>query len=136
VDLARAPGHRVIAVLGRNRRAGQDTAVRILATLLRADAGKRRGQKGSTCARTGQTVPGEHRADRQVASVDEDLTGTQKPGHDRPALTCPGAPRGKRADELLEWFDLTQARTSRQELLGRACGAGSTSPHSSWAGPQ
>ena len=75
IDLAAREGT-VLGVLGPNG-AGKTTAVRILATLLQADAGtaprrrlRRRPRRRTRCASTiGLTG--------QYASVDEDLTGTQ-----------------------------------------------------------
>ena len=66
----------MLGVLGPNG-AGKTTAVRILATLLQADAGTRPGRR---LRRRHATPPQVRRTiglTGQYASVDEDLTGTQ-----------------------------------------------------------
>ena len=82
--------------------------MRILATLLRADAG--------TALVNGfdvRTQPGKVRANisltGQFASVDEDLTGTQNLVMIGQLLDLPTKAAKARAAELLEWFDLTEA---------------------------
>ena len=132
VDLAARPGS-VLGVLGPNG-AGKTTAVRILATLLKADEG--------TAIVAGHDVAAEPARVReqigltgQYASVDELLTGRQN-------LELIGAlldlkrkdAKRRRAQELLEWFDLTDAaRPPRPHLLAAACAAASTSPPASSA---
>ncbi len=76
VDLAVKPGM-VLGVLGPNG-AGKTTTIRILATLLRADAGH-----ATVAGFDVASKPAEVRRSigltGQYASVDEDLTGTQNP---------------------------------------------------------
>jgi oleandomycin transport system ATP-binding protein len=106
VDLAARRGS-VLAVLGPNG-AGKTTAVRILATLLRADAGTAfvNGfdvRKQPDKVREGIGLTG------QFASVDEDLTGTQNLVMIGQLLDLSKRAARQRADELLAWFDLTEA---------------------------
>ena len=98
---------RVLGVLGPNG-AGKTTAVRILATLLRPDAG--------TAKVGGHDVVHESKAVRRIigltgqyASVDEDLTGIQNLVMIGQLLDLNRAQARARADELLAEFDLTDA---------------------------
>ncbi len=97
----------VLGLLGPNG-AGKTTAVRILATLLRADSGTAR-VSGS------RRTQGRHRVRQtigltgQYASVDEDLTGTQNLVLIGQLLNLSSRDARRRAAELLEWFDLTDA---------------------------
>jgi oleandomycin transport system ATP-binding protein len=106
VDLAARRGS-VLAVLGPNG-AGKTTAVRILATLVRADAGTARVNGFNV-----RTQPDKVRESigltGQFASVDEDLTGTQNLVMIGQLLDLPKRAARQRADELLAWFDLTEA---------------------------
>jgi oleandomycin transport system ATP-binding protein len=106
IDLEVEEG-RVLGVLGPNG-AGKTTAVRILATLLRPDAG--------TALVSGLDVV--HDATRvrraigltgQYASVDEDLTGIQNLVMIGQLLDLSTKQARVRADELLAEFDLTEA---------------------------
>ncbi|MGY1619290.1 ATP-binding cassette domain-containing protein [Geodermatophilus sp. SYSU D00691] len=106
VDLAAREGT-VLGVLGPNG-AGKTTAVRVLATLLRPDAGTARvggfdvlAQPAEVRARIGLTG--------QYASVDEDLTGTQNLLLIGQLLGLRTVEARARAAELLDWFDLTEA---------------------------
>jgi oleandomycin transport system ATP-binding protein len=106
VDLAARPGS-VHAVLGPNG-AGKTTAVRILATLLDADAG--------TATVAGHDVGREPARVREVigltgqyASVDELLTGRQNLVLIGKLLDLGRRAAKVRAGELLEWFGLTDA---------------------------
>jgi oleandomycin transport system ATP-binding protein len=106
VDLAARRGT-VHAVLGPNG-AGKTTAIRILATLLRPDAGTARvngfdvlGQPEKVRESVGLTG--------QFASVDEDLTGMQNLVMIGQLLDLSARGARARAAELLEWFDLTEA---------------------------
>jgi oleandomycin transport system ATP-binding protein len=106
VDLAAAPGT-VLGVLGPNG-AGKTTAVRILATLLRPDAG--------TAVVGGHDVvkrPAEVRRisglTGQFASVDEDLTGTENLVLIGQLLDLRRRDAKSRAKHLLAEFDLTEA---------------------------
>jgi len=106
VDLAARRGS-VLAVLGPNG-AGKTTAVRILATLLRADAGAA-SVNGFDVRRQPDKVRQSIGLTGQFASVDEDLTGTQNLVMIGQLLDLPKRAARQRADELLAWFDLTQA---------------------------
>ncbi len=106
VDLAVRPGM-VLGLLGPNG-AGKTTVVRMLATLLRPDAGYAR-----VC---GADVV--HQADRvreligltgQYAAVDEDLTGFENLLLIGRLLEIPRAEAKRRSAELLERFDLAEA---------------------------
>jgi oleandomycin transport system ATP-binding protein len=106
VDLAAEPGT-VLGVLGPNG-AGKTTAVRILATLLRPDAGtavvggydvvKRPAEVRRISGLTGQ-----------FASVDEDLTGTENLVLIGQLLDLRRRDAKSRAAQLLGEFDLSEA---------------------------
>lgn len=106
VDLYTEQGT-VLGVLGPNG-AGKTTAVRILATLLQPDSG--------TATIAGHDVVSEPQRVRelvgltgQYASVDEDLTGTENLVMIGQLLNYSAAQARIRAEELLAWFDLTEA---------------------------
>jgi ABC-2 type transport system ATP-binding protein len=108
VDLAVRTGS-VYGILGPNG-AGKTTSIRMLATLLRPDAGEARV--------LGHDVVEESHAVRQVvsltgqlASVDEDLTGRENLVLLGRLLGLGRGPARARADELLEAFGLAQAAT-------------------------
>ena len=106
VDLAARQGT-VHAVLGPNG-AGKTTAVRILATLTRADGGSAR-VGGYDTVRDAQKVRRLVGLTGQYASVDEDLTGTENLVLIGRLLDLTGRAAKARAAELLGWFDLTDA---------------------------
>ncbi len=106
VDLSVARGT-VLGLLGPNG-AGKTTAVRILATLLTADAGYAR-VCGYDVATHAQQVRQSIGLTGQYASVDEDLTGRQNLVMIARLLDMGGAQSRRRAAELLEWFDLADA---------------------------
>jgi len=106
VDLAARPGT-VLGVLGPNG-AGKTTAVRILATLLRPDAG-RATVCGHDVVREAARVRRVIGLTGQYASVDEDLTGLQNLVLIGQLLDLRRGDARKRADELLDRFDLTEA---------------------------
>jgi oleandomycin transport system ATP-binding protein len=106
VDLAARQGT-VLGVLGPNG-AGKTTAVRILATLLRPDAGTAH-IAGYDVIRDPHKVRQSIGLTGQYASVDEDLTGTQNLVLIGQLLDLPTREARARAGELLEWFDLTEA---------------------------
>jgi len=106
VDLAAREGT-VLGVLGPNG-AGKTTAVRILATLLRPDAGSAR-VAGLDVQRDAAAVRALVGLTGQYASVDEDLTGTQNLVMIGQLLDLPTRQARTRAAELLAWFDLTDA---------------------------
>ncbi|NRQ40397.1 ATP-binding cassette domain-containing protein [Nonomuraea sp. NN258] len=106
LDLA-VPAGAVYGVLGPNG-AGKTTAVRMLATLLRPDAGTAT-VFGHDVVREADAVRSRVSLTGQYASVDEEMTGTENLillarllGHAKPAA------KG-RAAELLEAFGLTEA---------------------------
>jgi oleandomycin transport system ATP-binding protein len=106
VDLTARPG-RVLGVLGPNG-AGKTTAVRILATLLRPDAGQ-----ASVCGY--DVLHDAHRVRQligltgQYAAVDEGLSGTNNLIMIGRLLALPRAQARARAAELLDRFELTDA---------------------------
>ncbi|MFI1995551.1 ATP-binding cassette domain-containing protein [Actinoplanes sp. NPDC020271] len=106
VDLAMRRGT-VLGVLGPNG-AGKTTAVRVLATLLRPDEGTA-FVAGVDVLREPQKVRRRIGLTGQYASVDEDLTGTQNLVLIGRLLDLTGSDAKKRAVELLDWFDLTEA---------------------------
>ncbi|BCY13060.1 ATP-binding cassette domain-containing protein [Actinoplanes sp. L3-i22] len=106
VDLAMRRGT-VLGVLGPNG-AGKTTAVRVLATLLRPDSGTA-FVAGIDVLREPQKVRRRIGLTGQYASVDEDLTGTQNLVLIGKLLDLTTRDARKRAAELLEWFDLTEA---------------------------
>ena len=106
VDLAARRGT-VHAVLGPNG-AGKTTAIRILATLLRPEAGKARVNGFDVLAQPDK-VRQSIGLTGQFASVDEDLTGTQNLVMIGQLLDLSSRDARARAVELLEWFDLAEA---------------------------
>jgi len=110
VDLAAAPGT-VLGVLGPNG-AGKTTAVRVLATLLRPDAG-RATVGGFDVVRDAGAVRRVIGLTGQYASVDEDLTGAENLVLIGQLLDMPKADAARRADELLERFGLVDAAGRR-----------------------
>jgi oleandomycin transport system ATP-binding protein len=110
IDLAAAEGT-VLGVLGPNG-AGKTTAVRILATLLRPDSGTAR-VAGFDVLRQPTQVRQRVGLTGQYASVDEDLTGIENLVMIGQLLDLSKADARRRAQQLLEWFDLTGA-ASRQ----------------------
>ncbi|MFF9068260.1 ATP-binding cassette domain-containing protein [Streptomyces sp. NPDC014891] len=106
IDL-RVPAGTVYGVLGPNG-AGKTTAVKMLATLLRPDAGRAR-VFGKDVVKDADTVRSRVSLTGQYASVDEDLTGTENLvllgrllGHTRPAAR-------DRSAQLLAAFGLAEA---------------------------
>ncbi|MGI8664823.1 MAG: ATP-binding cassette domain-containing protein [Jatrophihabitans sp.] len=106
IDLAAREGT-VLGVLGPNG-AGKTTAVRILATLLEQDAGSAT-VAGFDVASNPEQVRRNIGLTGQYASVDEDLTGTQNLVMIGQLLDLRATDARRRAQELLEWFDLTAA---------------------------
>src|SRR3954468_13968337 len=106
VDLAAKRGS-VLGVLGPNG-AGKTTAVRILATLIGADAGSAR-VAGYDVAREPGRVREQIGLTGQYASVDELLTGEQNLVMIGQLLDLSGKAARARARELLAWFDLDAA---------------------------
>lgn len=103
------PQGAVYGILGPNG-AGKTTALRMLATLLRPDAGSARifgydVVKNSTAVRSLVGVTG------QYASVDEDLSATENLIIFSRLLGLSRADARRKSTELLEEFDLTEAAT-------------------------
>jgi oleandomycin transport system ATP-binding protein len=107
VDLEARTGS-VLGVLGPNG-AGKTTAVRILATLLRPDAG-RATVGGHDVVRDAHQVRQLIGLTGQYASVDEMLTGTENLVMIGRLLEMPRREARARAAELLERFELWDAR--------------------------
>jgi oleandomycin transport system ATP-binding protein len=107
VDLQARAGS-VLGVLGPNG-AGKTTAVRILATLLRPDAG-RATVGGYDVVRDAHQVRQLIGLTGQYASVDEMLTGTENLVMIGRLLEMPRREAKARAAELLERFELWDAR--------------------------
>ncbi|MCI2424015.1 ATP-binding cassette domain-containing protein [Saccharopolyspora sp. K220] len=106
VDLA-APTGTILGVLGPNG-AGKTTAVRILATLLRPDAGTAT-IAGYDVLRQPVAVRSRIGLTGQYASVDEELTGLENLVLIGRLLEMPRRDARARAAELLERFGLTEA---------------------------
>jgi daunorubicin/doxorubicin transport system ATP-binding protein len=106
VDLAVRRGS-VYGVLGPNG-AGKTTTIRMLATLLRPDAGSAR-VFGRDIVREADAVRGLVSLTGQLASVDEDLTGRENLILLARLLGLRRADAKTRATELLEAFDLAEA---------------------------
>ncbi|WP_405548843.1 ATP-binding cassette domain-containing protein [Streptomyces globisporus] len=105
-DLAVRPGT-VHGLLGPNG-AGKTTAVRVLATLLRYDAG-RAEVAGLDVARDSRRVRGRIGLTGQYAAVDEGLTGRQNLEMFGRLFHLGNRPARQRAGELLDRFGLTEA---------------------------
>src|SRR3984885_10117284 len=106
VDLAARPGT-VLGLLGPNG-AGKTTAVRILATLLRPDAGSA-AVCGYDVVRDAHQVRQLIGLTGQYASVDEGLSGTNNLIMIGRLLGLPRSDARARAAELLRRFELTDA---------------------------
>jgi ABC-2 type transport system ATP-binding protein len=108
VDLDVAPGS-IFALLGSNG-AGKTTMIRILSTLLRADAGTAR-VNGLDVATQAADVRGSISLTGQFAAVDEILTGRENLVLVARLRHLPGS--GAIADDLLRRFSLTEAGARR-----------------------
>jgi ABC-2 type transport system ATP-binding protein len=106
VDFA-APTGSVLGLLGPNG-AGKTTAVRILATLLEPDAGTAR-VVGLDVVRQAAELRAQIGLAGQYAAVDENLTGFENIEMVGRLYHLGREQSRKRADELLERFDLTEA---------------------------
>ena len=106
VDLAVRPGM-VLGLLGPNG-AGKTTVVRMLATLLRPDAGYAR-VCGADIIQQANRVRELIGLTGQYAAVDEDLTGFENLLLIGRLLEVPRAEAKRRSAELLERFDLADA---------------------------
>src|SRR6476620_6942253 len=105
----------VLGVLGPNG-AGKTTAVRVLATLLQADAG-RATIDGFDVVKDAAAVRRTIGLTGQYASVDEDLTGTQNLVMIGQLLNLSSRDAKARAAELLEWFGLADAAQRRAKTF-------------------
>jgi ABC-2 type transport system ATP-binding protein len=106
VDLSVAEGT-VLGLLGPNG-AGKTTAVRILATLLKPDAG-RATVAGFDVVRQPDEIRRVIGLSGQYAAVDENLTGRENLWLFGRLYQLPSAESQRRATELLEEFDLADA---------------------------
>jgi ABC-2 type transport system ATP-binding protein len=106
LDLAVAEGT-VLGLLGPNG-AGKTTTVRILATLLRPDAGHAT-VAGFDVVRQAQQLRGVIGLSGQYAAVDENLTGRENLWLFGRLYQLSNGEARKRADHLLEQFDLAEA---------------------------
>ncbi|MGE5636923.1 MAG: ATP-binding cassette domain-containing protein [Nocardioidaceae bacterium] len=106
VDLAVRRGS-VYGVLGPNG-AGKTTTIRMLATLLRPDAGSAR-VLGHDIVHEADAVRARMSLTGQLASVDEDLTGRENLILIGRLLGLKRQEAKRRADELLEAFDVAEA---------------------------
>ncbi len=106
VDLAVAQGT-VLGLLGPNG-AGKTTAVRILATLLKPDAG-RATIAGLDVVEQAQQIRSLIGLSGQYVAVDENLTGHENLWMFGRLYQLPSAESRQRAGELLEQFELTDA---------------------------
>jgi daunorubicin resistance ABC transporter ATP-binding subunit len=104
VDLA-VPAGSVLGLLGPNG-SGKTTTVRILSTLVRPDAGTA-SIGGYDIAERPNAVRSMIGLTGQYAAVDEDLTGRENLELIGALLEVPRKTRRARAEELLEWMDLT-----------------------------
>jgi ABC-2 type transport system ATP-binding protein len=106
VDLVVGEGS-VLGLLGPNG-AGKTTAVRILATLLRPDAG-RATVAGLDVVRDAMELRSIIGLSGQYAAVDDNLTGRENLVLFARLYQLPKAEAKRRADDLLEQFDLNEA---------------------------
>jgi ABC-2 type transport system ATP-binding protein len=106
VDFAARTGS-VLGLLGPNG-AGKTTAVRILATLLEPDAGTAR-VVGLDAVRDAAQLRAKIGLAGQYAAIDENLTGFENLEMVGRLYHMKGAEARKRADELLDRFELTDA---------------------------
>jgi ABC-2 type transport system ATP-binding protein len=106
VDVAARTGS-VLGLLGPNG-AGKTTMVRILTTLLRPDAGSAR-VAGLDVVRDAAALRSRIGLAGQYAAVDENLTGAENLEMVGRLYHLPRAEARKRAQELLERFDLAEA---------------------------
>src|SRR3954466_439385 len=106
VDLD-VPEGTILGLLGPNG-AGKTTCVRILTTLLRPDAGHAR-VAGFDVVRDAQKLRAVIGLSGQYAAVDENLTGRENLVMFGRLYQLPKLEAQRRADELLERFELTDA---------------------------
>ncbi len=116
----------VLGMLGPNG-AGKTTTVRVLATLLRPDAGHAT-VGGYDVVRDAHQVRQLIGLTGQYASVDEQLTGLENLLLIGRLLGLPRRQAKQRARELLEQFDLTDAGGRAAKTYSGGCGVDSTWP--------
>jgi ABC-2 type transport system ATP-binding protein len=104
-----APAGTILGLLGPNG-AGKTTAVRILTTLLPPDSGEAR-VAGLDVVNDAAELRSQIGLAGQYAAVDENLTGEENLEMVGRLYHMGGGPSRKRAKELLERFDLTEAGT-------------------------
>ncbi len=104
----KVPEGSVLGLLGPNG-AGKTTTVRIIATLLRPDAGHAT-VAGYDTVRQAQELRRIIGLSGQYAAVDENLTGRENLWLFGRLYQLPSREARTRADELLEQFDLVEAR--------------------------
>jgi len=132
VDLA-VPSNSVYGMLGPNG-AGKTTVIRMLATLIRPDAGSAR-VLGHDIVKEADAVRSAVSLTGQLASVDEDLTGRENLILLGRLLGLKRAAAKERSAELLEAFGLSEAATRSSRTTQAGCGADSISPPASWSPP-
>jgi ABC-2 type transport system ATP-binding protein len=113
LDLVVSPGT-IMALLGPNG-AGKTTFVRILTTLLSPDAGQA-WVLGHNVVRDAQKVRTLIGLAGQYPAVDENLTGRENLEMVGRLYHLPGQEARRRANELLEAFDLTSAASRRAKV--------------------
>lgn len=111
---------------------GKTTSVRVLATLLRPDAGTAR-VLGFDVLRQAAAVRAQMALTGQYASVDEALTGRENLPMVGRLYGLPHRDARGRADELLERFSLDDAADRPVRGYSGACAGASTSPRASSA---
>jgi ABC-2 type transport system ATP-binding protein len=124
VDLTVEDGT-VLGLLGPNG-AGKTTTVRILATLLRPDAG-RATVAGFDVVRQAEQLRAVIGLSGQYAAIDENLTGRENLWMFGRLYQLSSAEAHRRADALLEQFDLPTPRTGPPRPIRAGCTAGSIS---------
>ena len=133
VDLAVRRGS-VYGVLGPNG-AGKTTTIRMLATLIRPDAGSAR-VLGHDIVTEADAVRGAVSLTGQLASVDEDLTGRENLILLGRLLGLKRAGRqGPRRPSCSRRSGSPRPRASSSRTTPAGCGAGSTSPRASSSPP-
>ena len=114
LDLVAEEG-KVLGLLGPNG-AGKTTAVRILTTLLQPDAGHAE-VLGLDVVKHANELRSRIGLAGQYAAVDENLTGYENLIMFGQLYHLPGSVARRRANELLERFDLTGRRQTRRQNL-------------------
>ena len=116
----------MLGLLGPNG-AGKTTTVRILTTLLKPDAGSARARRRARRRCDAQAVRRRIGLSGQYAAIDENLTGRENLWMFGRLYQLGSAEARRRADALLERFDLTDAAGRVAKPTPAGCAAGSTS---------